>query len=137
MFIVRLPLIVGGHFLQSLSLLSSWILISIPQRGSQAWARSAEEVNLGQLCREKTSPAYNDDPIKAISVKPSRPDSYKHVIHDISVPSLLVNLRELGIDIEPKLQLFISIIYRPDTEKAKPSHYPVRPGAPARRLCLV
>ncbi|KAH9987668.1 putative erythromycin esterase [Xylariaceae sp. FL0662B] len=104
-------------------------------RGSSTGA-SRGEINLGQLCRENfpgevsiigcgthtgTVAAADewDEPMKVMDVMPSRPDSYERVMHDTKVPSFLADLR--GIKMEPKLQRFIGVLYRPDTERW--SHY--------------
>jgi erythromycin esterase-like protein len=61
-------------------------------------------------------------------VRPSLPESYERLSHDSGVPRFLLDLREgeVGRDIrqalmEPRLERFIGVIYRPDTERW--SHY--------------
>jgi len=61
-------------------------------------------------------------------VRPSLPDSYERASHDSEVPRFLLDLREgeVGRDLrealmEPKLERFIGVIYRPETERW--SHY--------------
>jgi erythromycin esterase-like protein len=104
-----------------------------------------QEINIGQLCKEKfdararligfgthsgTVAAADDwdEPMKVKQVRPSLPDSYERVSHDSGVPSFLLDLREgeVGRDIkealmEPRLERFIGVIYRPETERW--SHY--------------
>ena len=104
-----------------------------------------EELNIGQLCKEKWDArarligfsthtgtvAAADDwdmPMKVKSVRPSLPESYERASHDSEVPSFLLDLRggEVGRDTrealtEPRLERFIGVIYRPDTERW--SHY--------------
>ena len=57
---------------------------------------------------------------------PSRPDSYERLCHDSGVPRFLLDLRgrtkrcAAGCR-EPRLERFIGVIYRPETERW--SHY--------------
>ena len=103
-----------------------------------------DELNLGQLARERYGEdacligfgthsgtvAAADDwdaPMKIKSVNPSRPDSYERLAHDSGVERFLLDLRE-GVHedlrdalLEQRLERFIGVIYRPDTERW--SHY--------------
>ena len=103
-----------------------------------------EELNIGQLVKERfreqsrligfgthtgTVAAADDwdEPMEIKKVRPSLPDSYERVCHDSGVPRFLLDLRE-GADHrlldalrEPRLERFIGVIYRPDTERW--SHY--------------
>ena len=61
-------------------------------------------------------------------VRPSLPGSYERASHDSGVPRFLLDLRagEVGREIsealmEPRLERFIGVIYRPETERW--SHY--------------
>jgi protein-L-isoaspartate(D-aspartate) O-methyltransferase len=106
------------------------------------WVR--EELNIGQLCREKfgddaalvgfgthagTVPAASDwdAPMEIKRVNPSRPDSYERLAHDAGIPRYLLDLQEGRHDelrtwlLEPRLERFIGVIYRPETERW--SHY--------------
>jgi len=104
-----------------------------------------DELNIGQLVKEKydakarligfgthtgTVAAADDwdEPMKVKQVRPSLPDSYERASHDSEVPRFLLDLREgeVGRDLrealmEPKLERFIGVIYRPETERW--SHY--------------
>jgi erythromycin esterase-like protein len=101
-----------------------------------------EELNLGQLARvgygdkarligfgtHSGTVAAADDwdaPMKIKRVNPSRPDSYERVCHDAGIPRFLLDLRPLrevrDALITPRLERFIGVIYRPDTERW--SHY--------------
>jgi len=103
-----------------------------------------EELNIGQLCREKFGQQAVligmgthsgtvacaddwDEPMQVKSVNPSRPDSYERLAHDSGVSRFLIDLREgvhddlRGRLTEPRLERFIGVIYRPDTERW--SHY--------------
>jgi erythromycin esterase-like protein len=103
-----------------------------------------DELNIGQLCRERFgrdaaligfgthsgTVACADDwdePMKVKRVNPSRPDSYERLAHDSGLGRFLLDLREdVNEDVrhpllEPRLERFIGVIYRPDTERW--SHY--------------
>jgi erythromycin esterase-like protein len=101
-----------------------------------------DELNIGQLCRQKfgdqaaligfgthtgTVAAASDwdGELEIKRVRPSHRDSYERVCHDADVPRFLL---DLGRDqplrrrlLESRLERFIGVIYRPDTELA--SHY--------------
>lgn len=103
-----------------------------------------EEVNIGQLCRERFSENAAligfgthggtvacatdwDGPMEVKRVNPSRPDSYERLAHDSGAGRFLLDLRE-GMHealryrlLEPRLERFIGVIYRPETERW--SHY--------------
>jgi erythromycin esterase-like protein len=60
-------------------------------------------------------------------VNPSRPDSYERLAHESGMAPFLLDLRE-GVHadlrhrlLQPRLERFIGVIYRPDTERW--SHY--------------
>ena len=101
-----------------------------------------EELNIGQLCREHfgdqavligfgthtgTVAAATDwgRDMEIKRVRPSHRDSYERLCHDAGVPRFLLDLgrhealrRRL---LEPRMERFIGVIYRPDTELM--SHY--------------
>jgi erythromycin esterase-like protein len=105
-----------------------------------------EELNIGQLVKERfghrarligfgthtgTVAAATDwdEPMEVKQVRPSLPESYERLCHDSGVPRFLLDLRE-GIHsneavveslLEPRLERFIGVIYRPETERW--SHY--------------
>ncbi|KAJ5852179.1 Erythromycin esterase [Penicillium soppii] len=105
------------------------------------------ELNIGQLCREQlgsenvtilgcgthtgtVAAAHEwDDDMEVMPVRPSRADSWEIVAHDTGVPRFVLDLRRDRIDpafrsalaAEQRLQRFIGVIYRPDTERN--SHY--------------
>ncbi|HZW16265.1 MAG TPA: protein-L-isoaspartate(D-aspartate) O-methyltransferase [Brevundimonas sp.] len=103
-----------------------------------------EELNIGQLCRERFGRdaaligfgthggevACASDwgaPMEVKRINPSRPDSYERLAHDSGVGRFLLDLREGVHDalrqrlLDPKLERFIGVIYRPETERW--SHY--------------
>ena len=105
--------------------------------------KSRDEVNIGQLARQQfgedvaligfgthtgTVAASHDwdADVEVTEVNPSLPGSYERLCHDTDKERFLLDLSTLGEDFrnrlnEPKLQRFIGVIYRPDTERW--SHY--------------
>jgi protein-L-isoaspartate(D-aspartate) O-methyltransferase len=102
------------------------------------------ELNMGQLAKEKfgeqarnigfgthggTVAAADDwdGPMEVKRVNPSMPESYERLSHDSGVSRFLLDLREgqnrqvAGKLMEPHLERFIGVIYRPETERW--SHY--------------
>jgi erythromycin esterase-like protein/predicted phosphoribosyltransferase/dienelactone hydrolase len=102
------------------------------------------EQNIGQFCRERfgrdaaligfgcdtgtVMAASNwDDPAEIKTVRPSRADSYEGLCHQTGLERFLVDLRPgrnepLRRDLrEPRLERYIGVIYRPETERM--SHY--------------
>ncbi|WP_424136567.1 erythromycin esterase family protein [Roseomonas chloroacetimidivorans] len=106
--------------------------------------RERDELNIGQLCRERFGVQAAligfgthtgtvacaddwDEPMEVKRVNPSRPDSYERLAHDSGVARFLLDLREGVHDqlrqelMRDRLERFIGVIYRPDTERW--SHY--------------
>jgi erythromycin esterase-like protein len=103
------------------------------------------ELNIGQLCKDRfdnrarligfgthtgTVAAADDwdEPMKIKRVRPSLEGSCERVSHDSGLPRFLLDLRaeEIGRDLkealgEERLERFIGVIYRPETERW--SHY--------------
>jgi erythromycin esterase-like protein len=103
------------------------------------------ELNVGQLAKEQfgakarligfgthtgTVAAADDweGPMKVKQVRASLPESYERVSHESEVPRFLLDLREGEVAhdlrqslMEPRLERFIGVIYRPETERW--SHY--------------
>ena len=105
---------------------------------------ASRELNIGQLCREHFGEEARligfgthsgtvaaatdwDGPMEVKPVNPSRPDSYERICHDSAVPRFLLDLREgerpeaRDALTEARLERFIGVIYRPDSERW--SHY--------------
>jgi protein-L-isoaspartate(D-aspartate) O-methyltransferase len=101
-----------------------------------------EELNIGQLCRERfgeevalvgfgthtgTVAAASDwgGDMEVKRVRPSHRDSYERLCHEAGVPAFLLDLRRDEALrrrlLEPRLERFIGVVYRPDTERT--SHY--------------
>lgn len=106
------------------------------------------EVNIGQLCRENfgrenvailgcgthtgtVAAAHEwDDDMEVMAVNPSRADSWEYLAHNTGIPSFVLDLRPKEADPvlrsaiaaeTNRLERFIGVIYRPDTERI--SHY--------------
>jgi erythromycin esterase-like protein len=103
------------------------------------------ELNIGQLCKDRfdnrarligfgthtgTVAAADDwdEPMKIKRVRPSLEGSYERMSHDSGMPRFLLDLRaeEIGRELkealgEERLERFIGVIYRPETERW--SHY--------------
>ncbi|HEY0129841.1 MAG TPA: protein-L-isoaspartate(D-aspartate) O-methyltransferase [Allosphingosinicella sp.] len=103
-----------------------------------------EELNIGQLVKERFGDRARligfgthtgtvaaatdwDEPMEVKNVRPSLPESYERLCHDSAVPRFLLDLRD-GVNeaaaealLEPRLERFIGVIYRPETERW--SHY--------------
>jgi erythromycin esterase-like protein len=102
------------------------------------------EVNIGQLCRERFGDeaaligfgTYSgtvaaatdwDGPMEVKYVRPAREDSYEHLCHKAGIPRFLLDLRHTANEplhrrlSESRLERFIGVIYRPETELQ--SHY--------------
>ncbi|HEY0012792.1 MAG TPA: protein-L-isoaspartate(D-aspartate) O-methyltransferase [Allosphingosinicella sp.] len=106
--------------------------------------RQREELNIGQLVKERFGEASRligfgthtgtvaaatdwDGEMEVKRVRPSLPGSYERVCHDAGVPRFLLDMRQ-GVNeeavealLEPRLERFIGVIYRPETERW--SHY--------------
>jgi protein-L-isoaspartate(D-aspartate) O-methyltransferase len=101
-----------------------------------------DELNIGQLCRQRfgssaalvgfdthtgTVAAANDwgNDMQVMRVRPSHRDSYERLCHDSGKHRFLLDLRDDSPTrrrlLEPRLERFIGVIYRPDTEIH--SHY--------------
>lgn len=100
------------------------------------------ELNIGQLCRQQFGEAASlvgfgthsgtvaaasdwDGEMKVMRVRPSRADSYERLFHEAAATQGMVEFRRHEALrrrlIEPRIERFIGVIYRPDTELQ--SHY--------------
>jgi erythromycin esterase-like protein len=102
------------------------------------------ELNIGQLCRERfgdqaasiglgthsgtvTAASEWDGEAETKRVRPSHRDSYERMCHDADVSKFLLDLRRGEHQalrqalMRPRLERFIGVIYRPETELQ--SHY--------------
>ena len=106
--------------------------------------RTRGELNIGQLCREEFGDAAAligfgtasgtvaaasewDAPMETKEIRPPRPDSYEALCHDVDLERFLWDFRKeqspdfLRLLNQQRLQRYIGVIYRPETERA--SHY--------------
>jgi erythromycin esterase-like protein len=107
--------------------------------------RRRDEINIGQLAKERFGDQARligfgthsgsvaaaddwDEPMQVKTVRPSLPQSHERMSHESGIPSFLLDLRESAADPnlldalqEPRLERFIGVIYRPETERW--SHY--------------
>uniref|UniRef100_A0AC35FM85 Erythromycin esterase n=1 Tax=Panagrolaimus sp. PS1159 TaxID=55785 RepID=A0AC35FM85_9BILA len=100
------------------------------------------ELNIGQLCREMfgdeaamigfgthtgtvTAADQWDSPAKTMKIRPSSDGSFEQIFHETKKSKFLLDLKkEKNVRqalMEPKLERFIGVIYRPNTERW--SHY--------------
>jgi erythromycin esterase-like protein len=103
-----------------------------------------EELNIGQLCRQRWGEQARligfgthtgtvacaddwDEPMQVKEVRPSLKESQERLAHDAGIARFLLDLRPAVNEplraalTEPRLQRFIGVIYRPETERW--SHY--------------
>jgi erythromycin esterase-like protein len=103
-----------------------------------------DEVNLGQLCREAWGEQARligfgthtgtvacasdwDAPMEVKAVKPSMPESHERQAHNAGIERFLLDMRSEARNgarralADPRLERFIGVIYRPETERW--SHY--------------
>src|SRR3954447_6954087 len=102
--------------------------LNIGQLVKQKWDARARLIGFGTHSGTVAAADDWDEPMKIKQVRPSLPESYERVSHESDVPRFLLDLREgeVGRDlrgslIEPRLERFIGVIYRPETERW--SHY--------------
>jgi protein-L-isoaspartate(D-aspartate) O-methyltransferase len=100
---------------------------NIGQLVRERWGDEAALVGFGTHTGTVTAATDWDGDHETKSVLPSRSDSYERVCHDCGVPRFLLDLaadrnealrRRLS---DPRLERFIGVIYRPETERW--SHY--------------
>lgn len=101
-----------------------------------------EEVNIGQLCRERfadkavligfgthegevAAATDWDGDMEIKTIRPSLSDSYEHLFHEAGGDRFVLDMsRQEAVRrplLEPRLERFIGVIYRPETERL--SHY--------------
>jgi putative phosphoribosyl transferase len=106
--------------------------------------RQRSELNIGQLCRQAFGNAVAligfgtatgtvaaasdwDMPMEIKTIRPPRPDSFEDLCHQLEQERFLFDLRAGGnsdlreILMRERLERYIGVIYRPETERA--SHY--------------
>ena len=106
--------------------------------------RARGELNIGQLCREEygdeaaligfgtasgtvAAASEWDDPMETKDIRPPLPDSYEALCHSVDFERFLWDFKKdqssefLRLVKQQRLQRYIGVIYRPETERA--SHY--------------
>ena len=106
--------------------------------------RTRGELNIGQLCREEYGDAAAligfgtasgtvaaasewDAPMQTKDIRPPRPDSYEALCHSVDLERFLWDFQNdrsgpfYQLLSTPRLERYIGVIYRPETERA--SHY--------------
>jgi protein-L-isoaspartate(D-aspartate) O-methyltransferase len=100
---------------------------NIGQLVRERWGSEAALIGFGTHTGTVTAADDWDSPRKVKRVLPSRGDSYERQCHDAGVPRFLLDLAAGRHDalrrrlLEPRLERFIGVIYRPETERW--SHY--------------
>lgn len=101
--------------------------LNIGQLCSQSFGRDAALIGFGTHGGTVAAASDWDAPMEIKTVRPSRPDSYEDLCHQVGEGRFLLDLRP-GQDeelrralAEPRLERYIGVIYRPDTERW--SHY--------------
>ena len=102
--------------------------LNIGQLVKDKWDSSARLIGFGTHTGTVAAADDWDEPTRIKRVRPSLLESYERVAHDSELPSFLLDLREGERDerlaselMEPRLERFIGVIYRPETERW--SHY--------------
>jgi erythromycin esterase-like protein len=102
--------------------------LNIGQLAKEKWGANARLIGLGTHTGTVAAADDWDEPMKIKRVRASLPDSYERMSHESEVPNFLLDLREgerderlAGELMEPRLERFIGVIYRPETERW--SHY--------------
>lgn len=102
--------------------------LNIGQLVKERFGRDARLIGFGTHCGTVAAADDWDEPMQVKRVRPSLPESYERASHDSDVPRFLLDLRasEVGRELrealmEPRLERFIGVIYRPETERW--SHY--------------
>ena len=102
--------------------------LNVGQLVKQKWGSSARLIGFGTHSGTVAAADDWDAPMRIKKVRPSLPESHERVAHESGVPRFLLDLREgeaaEGVRealMEPRLERFIGVIYRPETERW--SHY--------------
>ena len=102
--------------------------LNIGQLTKDRFGREARLIGFGTHTGTVAAADDWDAPMQVKRVRPSLPDSYERVAHDCEVERFLLDLREgerderlAGELMAPRLERFIGVIYRPETERW--SHY--------------
>jgi erythromycin esterase-like protein len=99
---------------------------NIGQLVRERWGSEAALIGFGTHTGTVTAADDWDSPRKTKDVVPSRSDSYERACHDSGVTRFLLDLTRAETAVlrrlaEPRLERFIGVIYRPESERW--SHY--------------
>ncbi|MBC7158627.1 MAG: protein-L-isoaspartate(D-aspartate) O-methyltransferase [Porphyrobacter sp.] len=100
---------------------------SLGQLVRERWGEECALIGFGTHTGTVTAASDWDAPRETKRVLPSRADSYERACHDSGVARFLLDLSDGGDEAlrrrlaEPRLERFIGVIYRPETERW--SHY--------------
>jgi erythromycin esterase-like protein len=102
--------------------------LNIGQLAKEKWGSQARLIGFGTHTGTVAAADDWDEPMKIKRVRPSLPESHERMSHDSGIARFLLDLREgeVGRELredlmEPRLERFIGVIYRPETERW--SHY--------------
>jgi erythromycin esterase-like protein len=101
--------------------------LNIGQLCRQAYGRDASLIGFGTHTGTVAAATDWDGPMQVKAVRPSHPDSYEAWCHQVGVERFLFDLRAGRHDdlrqvmSQPRLERYIGVIYRPETERW--SHY--------------
>ncbi|MEQ9662723.1 MAG: protein-L-isoaspartate(D-aspartate) O-methyltransferase [Parasphingopyxis sp.] len=100
---------------------------NIGQLARQKWGEEVALIGFGTHSGTVSAATDWDGEMEAMRVRPSHSDSYERICHDVGTPCFLLDLSESRHEalrrrlMEPRLERFIGVIYRPETELQ--SHY--------------
>jgi erythromycin esterase-like protein/predicted phosphoribosyltransferase len=109
--------------------------LNIGQLCREAWGRDAALIGFSTHAGRVAAASEWDAPMQVQAVRPSRPGSYEALCHDVGHARFLLDLRQgpdagPGASLDaglraalaaPRLERYVGVIYRPDTERW--SHY--------------
>ncbi len=101
--------------------------LNIGQLSRQKYGNDAALIGFGTHTGQVAAASEWDAPMEIKTVRPSRPDSYEALCHKVGQERCLFDLRDQKhADLrralaEPRLERYIGVIYRPETERW--SHY--------------
>ncbi len=100
--------------------------LNIGQLVKEKWGREARLIGFGTHSGTVAAADDWDEPMRVKKVRPSLADSHERMAHDSGIERFLLDLRDLPPELrgglaEPRLERFIGVIYRPETERW--SHY--------------
>ena len=101
--------------------------LNIGQLCREAWGRSVVLIGFGTHSGTVAAASDWDAPMEITTIRPSRPDSYEALFNEAGHARALLDMRH-ALDpnlrrllSEPRLERYIGVIYRPETERW--SHY--------------